>query len=227
MSIEKTISPTLSNLIAEANYTIESVKEKILAAYNYAVEKDGYTPIEAAKVLRDNLEFSDSYIRKVLPLESKQTEKTRDQSAILVAQKSQENNENVENITTKDESIENIPERPIPEIKTAYDIKEAESEPIDESYNVTSEQLENSQTVQIMKLQDQIDRLTKQNQELEIKLRDNAFDEIRNTSKDSIKTGIYDLEIKDRIIPLKWNYAPTINRMVIELDVNRARRMGI
>lgn len=38
--VEEAISPTLSNLIAEANSTIETAKEKILAAYNYAIDKE-------------------------------------------------------------------------------------------------------------------------------------------------------------------------------------------
>lgn len=72
---KRSISPTLSNLIAEANFSIESVKEKILAAYNYAINTDGYEPIEAAKLLRENLTFSKRYIREVLPLEAKDEKK--------------------------------------------------------------------------------------------------------------------------------------------------------
>src|SRR5687768_5900727 len=101
MSIEKiSISPTLSNLIAEANFSIESVKEKILAAYNYAVNTDNYTPIEAAKLLRDNLDFSPSYIRECLPLESKDKSKVRatKEFAPLASQNIQIPDEKVVNI---------------------------------------------------------------------------------------------------------------------------------
>ena len=145
MSLETKLSPTLSNLIAEANFTILSVKEKILAAYNYAVENDGYTPIEAAKILKDHLDFSDRYIRQCLPLEAKDTSKTRhdllpngdEEPAPHIIDK---NGSNVENITTNyNDPLENIPEdrerEPIPKIQTAYEIKEAESQTIVDGEN--------------------------------------------------------------------------------------------
>ena len=76
VSKTRQISPTLSNLIAEANFTIESaketIKEKILKAYRYAIEKDGFTPVDAAQLLREKLTFSKSYIREVLPLEARE-----------------------------------------------------------------------------------------------------------------------------------------------------------
>ena len=69
-NLESYVSPRLKQLIQEANHSIQTVKEKILAAYNYAIEIDGLTPKIAAKILRENLDFSDRYIREVLPLEA-------------------------------------------------------------------------------------------------------------------------------------------------------------
>lgn len=76
--VKKDVSPKLSNLIAEVNFSIESVKEKILAAYHYAIEQDGYTPTEAASLLRERLFFSTSYIRRILPSEAKIPQMTRE-----------------------------------------------------------------------------------------------------------------------------------------------------
>lgn len=142
----KSASTTLINMIAEISYSIDNVKEKILAAYDYAIEKDNFTPKEAAKLLREKLEFSDSYIRKVLPLESKQTEKSNKPpvDALLESHNSQENDKKVVNITT------------------AYDLKDAESstaidqdqitqteeEPIDDSYNYTLDEVEPPRFIQ-------------------------------------------------------------------------------
>ena len=77
-----TISNTLSNLIAEANFTIQnsqtSIKEKILQVYNYAIDKDGFSPVEARTLIKDRIvNVSSRYIREVLPDEAKQTEKTK------------------------------------------------------------------------------------------------------------------------------------------------------
>lgn len=77
--VKKEISSTLSNLIAEANFSIESVREKILAAYNYAIDTEGLTPKEAHDLLKDRLVFSKRYIREVLPLEAKETRFTHTQ----------------------------------------------------------------------------------------------------------------------------------------------------
>ena len=71
-SLEFYVSPRLQQLIQEANDNIQTVKEKILAAYNYAIEIDGLTPKISAKILREKLGFSDRYIREVLPLEAKE-----------------------------------------------------------------------------------------------------------------------------------------------------------
>lgn len=73
------VSSTLTNLIAEVNFSIESVKEKILKAYHYAIEVDGHTPEIAGIILRERLFFSKRYIREVLPLEAKQQTMIRDQ----------------------------------------------------------------------------------------------------------------------------------------------------
>ena len=72
ISLESYVSPRLQELIQEANHSIQTVKEKILAAYNYAIEIDKLTPKTAAKILREQLDFSDRYIREVLPLEAKE-----------------------------------------------------------------------------------------------------------------------------------------------------------
>lgn len=71
--IVKAPSSKLINLIAEANFTIESAKEKILTAYNYAIEIDKFTPQQAHNILRERLFFSKRYIREVLPLEAKES----------------------------------------------------------------------------------------------------------------------------------------------------------
>lgn len=70
--VVKAPSSKLINLIAEANFTIESAKEKILAAYKYAIEVDKYSPQQAHDLLKSRLLFSKRYIREVLPLEAKQ-----------------------------------------------------------------------------------------------------------------------------------------------------------
>ena len=72
ISLESYVSPRLQELIQEANHSIQTVKEKILAAYNYAIEIDKLTPKAAAKILKEKLDFSDRYIREVLPLEAKE-----------------------------------------------------------------------------------------------------------------------------------------------------------
>jgi hypothetical protein len=72
INLESYVSPRLQELIQEANHSIQTVKEKILAAYNYAIETDKLTPKTAAKILREQLHFSDRYIREVLPLEAKE-----------------------------------------------------------------------------------------------------------------------------------------------------------
>jgi hypothetical protein len=72
INLESSISPRLQELIQEANHSIQTVKEKILVAYNYAIENDGLTPKTAAKILREKLDFSDRYISEVLPLEAKE-----------------------------------------------------------------------------------------------------------------------------------------------------------
>jgi hypothetical protein len=72
INLESYVSPQLQELIQEANHSIHTAKEKILTAYNYAIENDGLTPKTAAKILREKLDFSDRYIREVLPLEAKE-----------------------------------------------------------------------------------------------------------------------------------------------------------
>lgn len=69
-SIKKSISPTLNNLITEANNTIEPIKEKIEAVYNYLVNTEDYTPLEAVKLIRKKLkdlpiEINELYDQKV------------------------------------------------------------------------------------------------------------------------------------------------------------------
>ena len=71
-SLESYVSPRLQELIQEANHSIQTVKEKILAAYNYAIEIDKLTPKAAAKILKEKLDFSDRYICEVLPFEAKE-----------------------------------------------------------------------------------------------------------------------------------------------------------
>jgi hypothetical protein len=253
MSIEKSISPTLSNLIAEANYTIESVKEKILAAYNYAVEKDGYTPIEAAKVLRENLTFSKSYIREVLPLESKEQRfsnkpQEEDNEAPLASP-----------IDKKEDDLQSkIPPEREPTIPTAWDIKEAElaeqkqepefylgsggiQEPDILAQDQKSDDVEDlkvgheehiiPQYIQLQlqerdTLKQHNKELLKKIEQLETKLSDHAFDVIKNTSND-IREGTYELPIKEKFIPLKWQYFITTNRIDITIDEPKAKRRGI
>ena len=72
INLESYVSPKLQELIQEANHSIHTAKEKILAAYNYAIEIDRLMPKTAAKILREKLDFSDRYIREVLPLEAKE-----------------------------------------------------------------------------------------------------------------------------------------------------------
>ncbi len=106
--LEKKPSSTLINLIAEANFSLESAREKILKAYNYAIDKDGFTPKEAAKVLRERLDFSDRYIREVLPLEAKDHSKKNlylNHDAEPVPHNLQDNNENDENISNNEMDI--------------------------------------------------------------------------------------------------------------------------
>jgi hypothetical protein len=72
INLDSSISPRLQELIQEANHSIQTVKEKILVAYNYAIKVDNLPPKTAAKILREKLDFSDRYIREVLPLEAKE-----------------------------------------------------------------------------------------------------------------------------------------------------------
>ena len=50
INLESYVSPRLQQLIQEANHSIHTAKEKILTAYNYAIENDGLTPKTAAKI---------------------------------------------------------------------------------------------------------------------------------------------------------------------------------
>jgi hypothetical protein len=188
MSLETpSLSPTLSNLIAEINYSIDSVKEKILAAYEYAIDKDGFTPKAAAKLIRDKTEYSDSYIRKVLPLESKDTSKTNKPSsdALLESHKSQDKDENVVNITT------------------AYDIKEAETvpSPLEEFRQKHGTNIEEKEPEDRIIYDKQfVDQLVKENAQLVTQF---TFD--------------YDLEVKDQVLPLKVIVYPDKRTGVVRL----------
>jgi cell division septum initiation protein DivIVA len=200
-SIEQTISPTLSNLIAEVNYTIGSVKEKILTAYKYAVETDGFTPKEAAKLLREKLDFSDRYIRECLPLEAKDQSKVNKSDAEPVPHKSQENDKNVVNITT------------------AYDIKEAETteefkpsssmEEFRKQHGTVEQEQEPQEREEPDEIYDKqfVDRLIKENAQLV-----NSF------------TFEYDLEVKDQILPLKVTCYPDKKTGYVRLDKGRLKK---
>ncbi len=74
---DKNLSPELKNLIDEANIHAKSAEDKILEAYDYAVNTDKLEPKEAAKVLYDNLNYSPRWIRNFLPEEAKHLEKKR------------------------------------------------------------------------------------------------------------------------------------------------------
>jgi hypothetical protein len=197
MSLEiKPLSNILSNLIAEINYSIDSVKEKILAAYEYAIEKDGYTPKEAAKLLREKLEYSDRYIREVLPLEAKDQSKSNKKDAEPVPHKSQESDKNVVNITT------------------AYDIKDAETselekfrqehgtkeEIVERDLPEPTQELEQEEELDTVYDKQFVDRLVKDNAQLVTQF---TFD--------------YDLEIKDQVLPLKVTVYPDKKTGVVRL----------
>lgn len=78
---EKEISNGLKKRIDAANRAADTAEEKIKIAYDYALEVDGLKPKDAAKVLYDRLKYSPQWIRKFLPEEAKNQEKSRhDQS---------------------------------------------------------------------------------------------------------------------------------------------------
>ena len=49
INLESYVSPKLQDLIQEANHSIHTAKEKILTAYNYAIENDGLTTQNSSK----------------------------------------------------------------------------------------------------------------------------------------------------------------------------------
>lgn len=219
-SLQKAISPTLSNLIAEANYSFQSAKEKILTVYNYAIQKEGYTPQEAGKLVYEKIvTVSKRYIREMLPDEAKQTEKTK-KSLIsneeLVPHPSNELSELEkfrqekalsDKIPDEDEDLYNRATRKI-NIPTAYDLKEAEIEETEE------EQKEQQSKESIVN-----------------NWADSNIKEIRLLAELQEKinkeySGTYDVELKDSIIPLKWKFSIK-KGMFIEVDMVKARRLNL
>jgi hypothetical protein len=203
MSLETpSLSPTLSNLIAEINYSIDSVKEKILAAYEYAIDKDGFTPKAAAKLIRDKTEYSDSYIRKVLPLESKDTSKTNKPSsdALLESHKSQDKDENVVNITTAYDikEAETVPS-PLEEFRQKHGTKMEEQEELRDLPEPTDIE-EKEPEDRIIYDKQFVDQLVKENAQLVTQF---TFD--------------YDLEVKDQVLPLKVIVYPDKRTGVVRL----------
>lgn len=241
MSIEKSISSTLSNLIAEANYTIESVKEKILAAYNYAVGIDKYTPQEAAKVLRENLTFSKDYIRHVLPIESKESKfankKTDDNEAVFEPPSTGEELE--DGIVIPDENEKRDPDKI--EIKTAYEILEGESEPEQQQF-VPNTELEEFRKKQGNQTQEQTaqyinkteyettkQQLQEEREKVQVvtKQRDKA--ELEKEKLDTQLNGIFSgesiLELKDQIIPVKYSFVILPKqKLTLTFDSQKTRR---
>lgn len=248
MSIEKSISPTLSNLIAEANYTIENAKDKILAVYNYAVENDKFTPQEARQLVEKKIvNVTDRYIRKILPEESKQTKFTpKGQNSNVEQVPPQEELEDGFVSKIPDENRDRSKDEKI-KIETAYEMKEAESEPEEEEsvqpegqeFKPKDEPFEETQhyinqirefdtTKQLLvQANEKIEEKDKKINELEIELA-----QIDRTKKkeNEIDSGDYTLEIKDKIIPLLWEYNPSKpkgKRQKITFDMQKARRMGV
>jgi len=71
-------------MIEEANQSLFFAKDKILAAYKYATEKEGLTPREAGDLIKSQLKsklmISDRYMRQLLPAAAKDQSKARDYS---------------------------------------------------------------------------------------------------------------------------------------------------
>src|ERR1044072_1656258 len=128
MSIEtKEISTTLSNLIAEANYTLENAKDKILAVYNYAVENDNFTPEEARQLVEKKIvNVTNRYIRKILTEEAKESKFTPKGRNSNVEQVPPQEEKEEDGIIIPEENRDRSKDQKI-EIKTAYEMKEAES----------------------------------------------------------------------------------------------------
>lgn len=249
MSIEKSISPILSNLIAEANFTIEqqetTLKEKLLAVYDQAI-KEEFSPKEARKLMEEKIpKVSDRYIREVLPDEAKNLNmkrlpkpKTEDENCGTVPQ----NDEELEDgIIIPDENRDRSKDNKI-EIKTAYEIQEAESsttsdddedqdqeqqenEPFSETQNYINQIREFDTTKQLLvQAREKIEEQDKKINELEIQL---AKIDRNQRNENEIKQGTYTLEIKDKIIPLIWKFIPLTEKMEITFDIQKARRMGL
>ena len=136
MSIEKKISSTLSNLIAEANYTLENAKDRILAVYDYAVKKDGFTPSEARDLVEKKIvNVTNRYIRKILPEEAKKmkhTPKTYNTELepvpVHTEQQPQDEEKELEDgFVIPDENRDRSKDKKI-NITTAYDIQEVPEE---------------------------------------------------------------------------------------------------
>lgn len=109
-------SQKLQTLIQEANTALKEygkwkgeAKSKILEAYRQALS-DGYTPPAAKTLLESKLEYSERYIRECLPSDAKNENMVRlkkPANSGTVPQNSQKNKEEVVNITTKHNVIEN------------------------------------------------------------------------------------------------------------------------
>jgi hypothetical protein len=75
------ISKGLKQRIDAANRAADTAEEKVRIAYDYAVNTDGFKPKEAAIILYKRLKYTPQWIRRFIPDEAKNVEKSRhDQS---------------------------------------------------------------------------------------------------------------------------------------------------
>lgn len=210
-SLEKTttsISPRLTNLIAEANFTLENAKEKILAVYNYAVQNDGFTPIEARKLIKEKVvNVTDRYIREVLPEEARETKftpKRRNSNVELVPPP---NNRKKEKFTA-DSELEKFRQEHGSKVTTAYDLKHNDDvekkidEAVDDVYNSVDEY---------------------EQQVIEKPTVEEPEEELETERQWQFKTT---LAIKDQEIPVIVTVYPDRATGIVEVDEKAVRNLG-
>lgn len=220
MSIEKSISPKLTNLLAEINFTLEeqesTLKEKLSKFCNQAT-KEGFSKEEIRDLLKKGIpKISEGYLRRNLPEELKFTEKR-----------------NKPKLSEDDSKIINIP--------TAYEIKEAqstekedyqenqdfknfrESNKIDESYSYDSDKLQQEKA----DLEGTYEHYpTYQELQLKVQELEQLVTELENKLSETLK-GEYNIPLKEKYIPVRWTLPLKTQKIEIEIDSQRAKRMGI
>lgn len=227
MSIEKStteISPILSNLIAEANFTIEqsqtTIKEKLLAVYEQA-RKEGYTPQESRKLMKEKIvNVSDRYIREVLPEEAKQTKYAN-----------KELNSNAEQFRIPEEEqiseLEKFRQEKGTSNGNVNDIvnewAERNQQDIENQKSVIYQDGENSVTSNVYTTA----TATVANKETYVKELEQKIETLE-LQLNRIFSGTADLVVRDTTLPLKWQFVIVPKpQIVIGIDEERARRMKI